>query len=61
MTKIKISRHLVEILCDYKAFPEMHSGKTAYGQNVLQSNMTSKLICLICDHAIVWRIGETQE
>lgn len=59
MTKTKVSRHLVEIRCDYKASPEMHSGKTAYGQNVLQSNMTCKLTGLICDHAIVWRIGDT--
>lgn len=43
MTKTKVYRHLVEIRCDYKAFLEMHSGKTAYGQNVLRSNMTSKL------------------
>lgn len=42
MTKTKVSLHLVEIRCDYKAFPEMHSGKTAYGQNGLQSNMTFK-------------------
>lgn len=59
MTKTKVSRHLVEICCDYKAFPEMHSGKTAYGQNILRSNMMSKLTGLICDHVIVWRIGDT--